>query len=64
MLSLTVDTKGQLKVGVVTVHSLCVACFTTHNRKMASQYYAFQNLKGASPNAELVREVDEPVNNL
>ena len=37
MLSLAVDTVSQLKVGVVTVHSLCIACFTSHNRKTAPQ---------------------------
>ena len=33
MLSLAVDTVCQLKVGVVTVHSLCVACFTSHGSR-------------------------------
>ena len=42
MLSLAVDTICQLKVGVVTVHSLCVACFTSHNRKTASQYHTLR----------------------
>ena len=38
--SLAVDTVGQLEVGVVTVHSLSIACFTSHNRKTAAQYHA------------------------
>ena len=31
MLSLTVDTKGQLEVRIVTVHSLSVASFASNN---------------------------------
>ena len=49
MLSLAVDTVGQLKVGVVTVHSLCIACFTTHNRKNGFEVQRPQNLKGVLP---------------
>ena len=37
--SLAVNPIRQLKVGVVTVHSLCIACFTSHNRKTAPQHH-------------------------
>ena len=38
--SLAVDAVGQLEVRVVPIHSLSIACFTSHNRKTAAQYRA------------------------
>ena len=37
--SLTVDSICEVKVGAIAVHSLCIACLTSHNRKTASQHH-------------------------